>query len=231
EKHTVSKLIGSPPGFVGYNDGGHFSEKIRRKPYSVVLLDEVEKAHPDIFNILLQVLEDGHITDSQGRKVSFKNTVIIMTSNAGAKSIINPKKLGFTSDTSAEKSYEEMKKNVMSEIKDIFRPEFLNRIDDITVFHPLSEEDIKEIATKMINEVIDRVKGNLKIVLYVTEEAIDQIAKEGFDTAFGARPLRRAIQAKIEDTLAEEALSGNISEGSKIQIDYEDDEFVVKNNR
>ena len=231
EKHTVSKLIGSPPGFVGYNDGGHFSEKIRRKPYSVVLLDEVEKAHPDIFNILLQVLEDGHITDSQGRKVSFKNTVIIMTSNAGAKSIINPKKLGFTSDTSAEKNYEEMKKNVMSEIKDIFRPEFLNRIDDITVFHPLSEEDIKEIATKMINEVIDRVKGNLKIVLYVTEEAIDQIAKEGFDTAFGARPLRRAIQAKIEDTLAEEALSGNISEGSKIQIDYEDDEFVVKNNR
>ncbi|MCL1924970.1 MAG: ATP-dependent Clp protease ATP-binding subunit [Defluviitaleaceae bacterium] len=228
EKHTVSKLIGSPPGFVGYNDGGHFSEKIRRRPYSVVLLDEIEKAHPDIFNILLQVLEDGHITDSQGRKVSFKNTVIIMTSNAGAKSIINPKKLGFTSNTTAEKSYEDMKKNVMNEIKDIFRPEFLNRIDDITVFHPLSEDDIKEIATKMINEVIDRVKENMQITLFVTNEAVEQISKEGFDTAFGARPLRRAIQAKIEDRLAEEVLSGTILEGEKAEIDYKEEEFVVK---
>ena len=231
ERHSSSKIIGPPPGYVGYDDGGHFSEKIRRRPYSVVLLDEIEKAHPDVFNILLQVLEDGHITDSQGRKVSFKNTVIIMTSNAGAKSIINPKKLGFTSGSSLEKSYEEMKKNVMSEIKDIFRPEFLNRIDEITVFNPLSKEDIKEIASKMINEVVERVEKNMNIKISITEEAIEQIAEEGFDTKFGARPLRRAIQTQIEDKLAEEVLNGNLEEGAKAQIDYKKEQFTIKKKR
>ena len=231
ERHSSSKIIGPPPGYVGYDDGSHFSEKIRRRPYSVVLLDEIEKAHPDVFNVLLQVLEDGHITDSQGRKVSFKNTVIIMTSNAGAKSIINPKKLGFTSDSSVEKSYEDMKKNVMSEIKDIFRPEFLNRIDEITVFHPLSKEDIKEIASKMVEEVSIRVEKNMNIKLSVTEEAIERIANEGFDTKFGARPLRRAIQNKIEDKLAEEVLNGNLQEGCKAQIDYKKEAFTIKKKR
>lgn len=226
EKHTVSKFIGSPPGYVGYNDGGHFSEKVRRKPYSVILFDEIEKAHPDIFNLLLQVLEDGHITDSQGRKVNFKNTVIIMTSNAGAKNIINPKKLGFTSNETKEKSYEEMKKTVMGEVKDVFRPEFLNRIDDIIVFHPLTQEEIERVAEGMLKDVVKRVKENMDIELTLTENALKELAKEGYDATYGARPLRRAIQSKIEDKLAEEVLKGDIEKYSAIEIDYNDD-FVI----
>jgi len=227
EKHTTSKLIGSPPGYVGYDDGGHFSEKVRRKPYCVILFDEIEKAHPDVFNVLLQVIEDGHITDSQGRKVNFKNTVIIMTSNAGAKNIINPKKLGFTSQPDSEKSYQEMKKTVLGEIKEIFRPEFLNRIDDIVVFHPLSQEEIEEVAKGMITEVTNRVKANMDVEMIVTAAALKEIAKEGYDTAYGARPLRRAIQNKIEDRLAEEVLQGQVREKDTVEIDF-DQEFTVK---
>ena len=227
EKHTVSKLIGSPPGYVGYNDGGHFSEKIRRKPYSVVLFDEIEKAHPDVFNILLQVLEDGHLTDSQGRKVNFKNTVIIMTSNAGAKSIINPKKLGFTSAPDAEKTYEDMKKGVMGEVKDIFRPEFLNRIDDIIVFHPLTQDEIEEVAKGMITEVAKRVKANMEISLLLSDSAIKELAKVGYDQTYGARPLRRAIQNKIEDKLAEAVLKGEVRENDTVEITFADEIFTV----
>ena len=227
EKHTVSKFIGSPPGFVGYDDGGHFSEKIRRKPYSVVLFDEIEKAHPDIFNLMLQVLEDGHITDSQGRKINFKNTVIIMTSNAGAKNIVNPKKLGFTNNDSVEKSYDDMKKGVMNEVKDLFRPEFLNRIDDIVVFHPLSQEDIEQVAKGMLVEVAHRVKEHMGITLSLTDNALKELAKAGYDATYGARPLRRAIQNKIEDKLAEAVLGGEISRDSTISIDYLGDDFVI----
>lgn len=230
ERHTVSKLIGSPPGYVGYNDGGHFSEKIRRKPYSIVLFDEIEKAHPDVFNILLQILEDGHITDSQGRKVNFKNTVLIMTSNAGAKNIVNPKKLGFVSGIDNEKSYNEMKKNVMSEIKDIFRPEFLNRIDDIIVFHTLTQEEIEEIAKGMTQEVIKRIKSNMDIELIITDNALKEVAKEGYDSTYGARPLRRAIQNKIEDRLAEEVLKGTIREMDTVEVDFTEDFTIVKKN-
>ncbi|MCL1936145.1 MAG: ATP-dependent Clp protease ATP-binding subunit [Defluviitaleaceae bacterium] len=226
EKHTVSKLIGSPPGYVGYDDGGHFTEKVRRKPYSVILFDEIEKAHPDVFNALLQILEDGHITDSQGRKVNFKNTVIIMTSNAGAKNIINPKKLGFTSNSDSEKTYQDMKKSVMSEIKNIFRPEFLNRIDDIIVFHPLTEEEIEKVAKGMLSEVIKRVNENMGISLNLTTNAIKELVKEGYDVTYGARPLRRAIQNKIEDRIAEAVLKGNIVENDTLEIDFDSD-FVL----
>ena len=199
EKHTVSKMIGSPPGYVGYEEGGQLTEKIRRKPYSVVLFDEIEKASPDVFNVMLQILDDGHITDGQGRKVDFKNTVIIMTSNAGAKSIIAPKKLGFVADNSDEKSYQAMKDTVMEEIKHLFKPEFINRIDDIIVFHPLDEENVKKIVALMTKEIVKRVKENMDIHIEFTDEAISLLAKEGFDPAYGARPLRREIQSKIKD--------------------------------
>ncbi|MCL2617167.1 MAG: ATP-dependent Clp protease ATP-binding subunit [Defluviitaleaceae bacterium] len=218
EKHSVSKLIGSPPGYVGYDEGGHFSEKVRRKPYAVVLLDEIEKAHPDVFNILLQVLDDGHITDAQGRKVDFKNTVIIMTSNAGARSIVSPKKLGFTSGEDAAKSYESMKKNVMDEVKNVFRPEFLNRIDDIIVFHTLAREDVQQIVSLMVKEVAGRIKANMQITLTVTDDVLANIATEGFDSNYGARPLRRAIQTRMEDRLAEEILEGHLKSGDTIEI-------------
>jgi len=222
EKHSVSKLIGSPPGYVGYDEGGHFSEKVRRKPYAVILLDEIEKAHPDVFNILLQVLDDGHITDAQGRKVDFKNTVIIMTSNAGAKSIISPKKLGFTSNEDAARNYEAMKKSVMSEIKDVFRPEFLNRIDEIIVFHTLDKEDIQKIVALMVDEVAKRIMENMQIELAVDAEVLANIAEEGFDSNYGARPLRRAIQTRIEDRLAEEILEGRLKAGDKIAVSLKD---------
>ena len=218
EKHSVSKLIGSPPGYVGFDEGGHFSEKVRRKPYAVVLLDEIEKAHPDVFNILLQVLDDGHITDAQGRKVDFKNTVIIMTSNAGARSIISPKKLGFTSGEDSEKSYQAMKKNVMDEVKNVFRPEFLNRIDEIIVFHTLSREDVTRIVGMMIKEVSTRVKENMRIDLHVSDDVLLKIAEDGFDQNYGARPLRRAVQTIIEDRLAEEVLEGRLQHGDTINI-------------
>ncbi len=227
EKHSVSKMIGSPPGYVGYDEGGQLSEKIRRKPYSVVLFDEIEKAHPDVFNVLLQVLEDGHITDAQGRKVSFKNTVIIMTSNAGARNIISPKRLGFTSKEDAERDYEAMKKGVMDEVKQIFRPEFLNRIDDIIVFHPHSKENINQIVTLMLKEVEERVAKNMDISISATPAAIEHLAEEGFDVAYGARPLRRAIQTKVEDVLAEKVLEGKIREGHKVLIDFKDNAMSI----
>lgn len=218
EKHSVSKLIGSPPGYVGYDEGGQFSEKVRRKPYSVILFDEIEKAHPDVFNILLQVLDDGHITDATGRRVDFKNTVIIMTSNVGARNIVAPKRLGFVSDTDEKKEYKDMKKNVMDEVKKLFRPEFLNRIDEVIVFHQLSKENIGEIVEIMFNILTKRVKDNLDIELSLTDKARDYLVEEGFDEAYGARPLRRAIQSKVEDQLAEKILENTVKEGQQVRI-------------
>lgn len=226
EKHTVSKMIGSPPGYVGYEEGGQLTEKIRRKPYSVVLFDEIEKASPDVFNVMLQILDDGHITDGQGRKVDFKNTVIIMTSNAGAKNIIAPKKLGFTADTSEDKSYANMKDTVMAEVKHLFKPEFINRIDDIIVFHPLNEENVKEIVKLMTKEIVKRVKENMDIDISFTDEAVALIAKEGFDPAYGARPLRRELQSKVEDRFAEEFLQNKIKKGDSVAIDAKENELV-----
>ncbi|MCL1883792.1 MAG: ATP-dependent Clp protease ATP-binding subunit [Defluviitaleaceae bacterium] len=228
EKHNVSRLIGSPPGYIGYDEGGQLSDRVRRKPYSVILFDEVEKAHPDVFNILLQVLDDGHITDSQGRKINFKNTVIIMTSNAGARSIVNPKKLGFVSNDDKERSYEDMKKLVMEEVKNIFRPEFINRIDDIIVFHPLDNEDIQKITRLMLDETAERIRQNMDIDLIYTNELVEHIANEGYDQMYGARPLRRAIQSKIEDELAEAILEGRFKEGEKVRGDFVDEKVVFK---
>ncbi len=227
EKHSVSKLVGSPPGYVGYDEGGQLTEKVRRKQYSVLLFDEIEKAHPDIFNILLQILEDGRLTDSQGRVVDFRNTIIIMTSNVGARTITEPKRLGFSvgNDESA-KSYEDMKKNVMGELKKTFRPEFLNRIDDIIVFHPLTEDNIKEIVKLMLGVLIKRVEQN-EVTLEVSDEAMTYIAKKGFDPIFGARPLRRAIQSMIEDMLAEEMLEGKIKAGDRVRVEMDGEKFVV----
>ncbi|MBR5589915.1 MAG: AAA family ATPase, partial [Anaerotignum sp.] len=218
EKHSVSRMVGSPPGYVGYEEGGQLSEKVRRNPYSVVLFDEIEKASPEVFNVLLQVLDDGHITDGQGRKVDFKNTVIIMTSNAGARSIAAPKRLGFTSMETTEQNYEYMKKGVMDEIKNIFKPEFLNRIDDIIVFHPLEKEDIVEIVKLMTNILAKRIKENMNISVSFTGKAIEKIAEEGYDKSYGARPLRRAIQSKIEDAFAEAFLRGDFKAGDKVSV-------------
>ena len=210
EKHTVSRLIGAPPGYVGYDEGGQLTEAVRRKPYSVVLFDEIEKAHPDVFNILLQVLDDGHITDSQGRKVDFSNTVIIMTSNAGAQSIIDPKKLGFNTKEDAAGDYKRMKNNVMNEIKFIFRPEFLNRIDEILVFHPLTTEQMQKIVGLMCKELVKRAKEQLGIHLTIRDSVKKHIVETGMDKKYGARPLRRAVQNQLEDKLAEAILSGEI---------------------
>ncbi|MBR4015718.1 MAG: ATP-dependent Clp protease ATP-binding subunit [Anaerotignum sp.] len=228
EKHSVSRMVGSPPGYVGYEEGGQLSEKVRRNPYSVILFDEIEKASPEVFNVLLQVLDDGHITDGQGRKVDFKNTVIIMTSNAGARSIATPKRLGFTSMETTEQSYEYMKKSVMDEVKNIFKPEFLNRIDDIIVFHPLEKEDILEIVKLMTDVVAKRVKENMQIDVTFTEKALEKIAEEGYDKAYGARPLRRAIQSKIEDAFAEEYLQGNFKEGEKVSVGLKTNGFSFR---
>ena len=228
EKHSVSRMVGSPPGYVGYEEGGQLSEKVRRNPYSVVLFDEIEKASPEVFNILLQVLDDGHITDGQGRKVDFKNTVIIMTSNAGARSIAAPKRLGFTSVETPEQSYEMMKKGVMDEIKTIFKPEFLNRIDDIIVFHPLEQEEITRIVRLLTDVMAKRVKENMNITVSFTKKAIEKIAEEGYDKAYGARPLRRAIQSKIEDAFAEEYLLGNIKAGDKVSIGLKTNGFSFR---
>lgn len=218
EKHSVSRMVGSPPGYVGYEEGGQLSEQVRRNPYSVVLFDEIEKASPEVFNVLLQVLDDGHITDGQGRKVDFKNTVIIMTSNAGARSIAAPKRLGFTSLETAEQSYEHMKKGVMDEIKNIFKPEFLNRIDDIIVFHPLEKEDIIQIVKLLANTLAKRIRENMNISVSFTDKAIEKIAEDGYDKAYGARPLRRAIQSKIEDSFAEAFLRGDFKAGDKVSV-------------
>lgn len=218
EKHSVSKMIGSPPGYVGHDDGGQLSEKVRRNPYSVVLFDEIEKAHPDVFNILLQVLDDGHITDSQGRKVDFKNTVIIMTSNAGAKAIVEPKKLGFAAKEDAASDYKKMKSNVMEEVKHLFRPEFLNRIDETIVFHALLEEHMRKIVTLMCNELIERAKTQLDIHLKIRDSAKKYIVEKGTDAKYGARPLRRALQTELEDKLAEAILNGEVSRGDTVEV-------------
>lgn len=229
EKHSVSKMIGSPPGYVGYEDGGQLSEKVRRHPYSVILFDEIEKAHLDVFNILLQILEDGHVTDAQGRKVSFKNTIIIMTSNAGAQQIVAPKHLGFGTSEDAEADYKQMKENVLEEVKKIFKPEFINRIDEMLVFHTLTKENIQDIVRLMIGTLGKRLEAQLSITLEVSKEAVEYIAGSGFDKNYGARPIRRSIQTKIEDELADRVLLGDIKPGAKIAVDYLDEKITFQN--
>lgn len=230
EKHSVAKMIGSPPGYVGHDDGGQLSEQVRRHPYSVALFDEIEKAHPDVFNILLQVLDDGHITDSQGRKVDFSNTVIIMTSNAGAQAIIDPKKLGFNTKEDAAGDYKRMKSNVMNEIKLIFRPEFLNRIDEIQVFHPLSEAEMKKIVGLLCREFAKRAKEQLGIRLTIRESVKKHIVETGTDKKYGARPLKRAVQNQLEDKLAEAILAGEIQRDSDVVVGLSKKEikFIAK---
>ena len=225
EKHTVSKLIGSPPGYVGFDEGGQLTEKVRRKPYSVVLFDEIEKAHPDVFNMLLQILEDGRLTDSQGRTVDFKNTVIIMTSNVGARLITDKQKsLGFK-DGDESTDAKDVKSLVLGELKNVFRPEFLNRVDDIIVFNKLNKDEIKQIASKMLDTLAKRLE-NIEIKISFTDEAVSAISDKGFDDTYGARPLRRAIQSEIEDKLSEEILEGKIEKGTSVVCDYKDGEFV-----
>ena len=233
EKHSVSKMIGSPPGYVGYDEGGQLSEKVRRNPYSVILFDEIEKAHPDVFNILLQVLDDGHITDAQGRKVDFKNTIIIMTSNAGAQAIISPKKLGFGAGEDEKQNYERMKSGVMEEVKRIFKPEFLNRIDDTIVFRSLDKEDMKKIVTILSQTLIDRCKTQMGITLSIKDSVKVYIVEKGYEPKYGARPLRRKIQNEIEDTLAEEILEGKIKKGDAVDVGMKKGEicFTVKNEK
>lgn len=218
EAHTVSKMIGSPPGYVGFGDGGQLSEKVRRNPYSVVLFDEIEKAHPDVFNILLQVLDDGHITDSTGRKISFKNCVIIMTSNAGAGRIIDPKKLGFAAIEDARVDYDRMKAGVMDEVKNIFKPEFINRIDELIVFRSLHEADLRRIVTLQVNELLRRAKEELNLTIHVSAAVKNYIVETGSDKKYGARPLRRAIQTYLEDLIAENVLNGTIREGQEVDV-------------
>ena len=230
EKHSVSKMIGSPPGYVGYDEGGQLSEKVRRNPYSVILFDEIEKAHPDVFNILLQVLDDGHITDAQGRKVDFKNTVIIMTSNAGAQSIIEPKALGFASVEDAKLDYDRMKGSVMEEVRRIFKPEFLNRIDETIVFHALTKEDMKQIVTLMAKTLVERCQKQMGIVLQINSSVKSHIVETAYEPKYGARPLRRKIQNEIEDGLAEEVLAGRVKTGDQVDVTMRKKEvtFIVK---
>ena len=225
EKHSVSKMIGSPPGYVGYEGGGQLSEKVRRNPYSVILFDEVEKAHPDVFNILLQVLDDGHITDSQGHKIDFKNTVIIMTSNAGAENIIAPKQLGFMSQDDEKVRYQRMKTGVMDEVKRMFKPEFLNRIDDTIVFHPLTKDHMKEIVTILLNVLAKRTKNQMSIRLNAGDDVKEYLVEKGYDEKYGARPLKRTIQNLIEDKLAELVLEGKVREGDSVKITCKDGEL------
>jgi len=225
EKHTVSKMIGSPPGYVGHEDGGQLSEKVRRNPYSVVLFDEIEKAHPDVFNILLQVLDDGHITDSHGRKVDFKNTVIIMTSNAGAKAIVEPKKLGFAAKEDSVADYKKMKSSVMEEVKRLFRPEFLNRIDEIIVFHALGQEHMKKIVGLMCKDLVKRAKEQLNITLTIRDSVKKHIVEKGTDAKYGARPLRRAVQTELEDKMAEAILNGVISRDQEVEVGISKEEI------
>ncbi len=230
EQHSVAKLIGSPPGYVGFDDGGQLCEKVRRNPYSVVLFDEVEKAHPDVFNVLLQVLDEGHITDSKGRKVSFKNTIVIMTSNAGAQKIVTPKNLGFTSGTTAAENYDKMKSGVMEEVKKLFKPEFINRIDEIMVFHPLTKENMHQITTLLVNILKKRCKEQMNISLTVTNSMKKYLVDKFTDVKMGARPLKRAVQSQIEDALAEEILKGNIIAGDTVHVIRKNDEtkFIKK---
>ena len=226
EKHSTSRLVGSPPGYVGFDEGGQLTEKVRRKPYSVVLLDEIEKAHPDVFNILLQVLEDGRLTDSKGRTVDFRNTVVIMTSNVGADALKYQKSMGFKSGDSASK-HKDMKGTMLEELKKAFRPEFLNRIDEMVVFHSLEKEHLKQIVTLMANALTKRLKEQ-DIELELTDAALEKIATEGYDPQYGARPLRRAIQKHVEDRLSEELLKGTVLTGQQVIFDYIDGEFTVR---
>ena len=227
EKHSVSKLVGSPPGYVGFEEGGQLTEKVRRKPYSVILFDEIEKAHPDVFNILLQILDDGQLTDSQGRRVDFKNCVIIMTSNVGARNISEPKSLGFASERTAADVQKNIRSGVTEELKRMFRPEFLNRVDDIIVFSQLSEDEIAEIARLMLSSLEKRLKAN-GINASFDDSAVRLLAKEGFDPVYGARPLRRAIQSKVEDLIAEKMLDGEINQGSLITVSADGDGIIIK---
>ena len=228
EKHSVSKMIGSPPGYVGHEDGGQLSEKVRRNPYSVILFDEIEKAHPDVFNILLQVLDDGHITDSQGRKVDFKNTIIIMTSNAGAQSIVEPKKLGFASVDDEKLNYERMKGSVMEEVRRIFKPEFLNRIDETIVFRSLNKNDMKQIVTLMLKDLTNRCKTQMGMTLTVRDSVKNYIVEKAYEPKYGARPLRRKIQNAIEDQLAEEILDGKVKKGSQVVVTLKKNQIVFE---
>jgi ATP-dependent Clp protease ATP-binding subunit ClpC len=228
EKHTVSRLVGSPPGYVGFEEGGQLTEAVRRKPYSVVLLDEVEKAHPDVFNMLLQILEDGRLTDNTGRVVSFKNTIVVMTSNAGAHTIGAARTMGFGS--AGEKNaadYEAMKDAVMKEVRNLFRPEFINRVDELIVFHALSEENIREITGMMLRQVADRLRGR-EIRLSWDKRVTDKLAEEGYDPKFGARPLRRLIQRTVEDTLSEALLQGEIELGQPVKLSVKGGEIVIR---
>ena len=233
ESHSTSKLIGAPPGYVGYDDAGQLTDKVKRKPYSIILFDEIEKAHPDVFNILLQVLDDGQITDAHGRKVSFKNTVIIMTSNCGAANIMSPKRLGFGASSDAKANYEQMKAKVMEDVKQSFKPEFLNRIDEIIVFHPLYKEDMKAILDIMLRSVTSRVMENMELKLKVTDEAQDYLIDKGFDEKYGARPLRRALQTYLEDSMAEEILEGRIERGDSVTVEKGENglKFSVRHKR
>ena len=226
EGHSVSKMIGSPPGYVGFEDGGQLSEKVRRNPYSVVLFDEIEKAHPDVFNVLLQVLDDGHITDSKGRKVSFKNTILIMTSNAGAQRIIDPKNLGFATQSTQEQDYNKMKSNVMEEVKRLFKPEFINRIDEIMVFHPLNKDDMKKIVTLLTQSLVKRCKEQMDMELTITATVKEWLIEKHMDAKMGARPMKRAIQSEIEDALAEEILRGNVTRGDKVSAGLKNKKIV-----
>lgn len=228
EKHSVSKMIGSPPGYVGHEEGGQLSEKVRKNPYSVILFDEIEKAHPDVFNVLLQVLDDGRITDSQGRLVSFKNTIIIMTSNAGAQKIITPKKLGFKAEENKEADYQLMKDGVMAEVKRIFKPEFLNRIDETIVFHTLSEEELKKIVKIMVKDLAGRAKEQMGLKLKFTETAIKHLAKIDKEANYGARPLARKIKTEVEDLLATEVLLGHIKHGNEVKIGCKEGKIELK---
>ncbi len=225
EKHSVSKMIGSPPGYVGYDEGGQLTEKIRRRPYSVVLFDEIEKAHPDVFNILLQILEDGILTDAQGRRVDFKNTVIIMTSNVGAGAIVEPKKLGFTANS--DSAEDKTKSDVMDALKRTFKPEFLNRVDEIIVFNKLSDENIRDIAKIMLGEVEGRI-NSLGMTIEFAPEVIASLAKEGFDPVYGARPLRRAIIRRVEDSFSEAMLRGDVKAGDRVECVLEDGKIAYK---
>lgn len=229
EKQSVSKMVGSPPGYVGYEEGGQLSEKVRQKPYSVLLFDEIEKAHPDVFNMLLQILEDGHLTDSQGRRVDFKNTIIIMTSNAGANRIISPKTLGFLSSEDAEQDHKRMKEGVMEEVKHLFKPEFINRIDEIIVFHALTRENISDIASHMLESFRNRAKEQMDLTVRYGKSVVEFVAEKGFDKDYGARPLRRAIQNQIEDALAQELVNGAVKIGDTVKIAVKSGKIYVQN--
>ena len=226
EKHAISRLIGSPPGYVGHEEGGQLTEVIRRKPYSVILFDEIEKAHPEVFDILLQVMEDGRLTDSKGRTVNFRNTVLIMTSNLGASEMKKTGSLGFNREKSAQDNFDEMKKRVLESLKKVFKPEFLNRIDDSIVFHSLEETHITEIVDLMLKEIEGRLKEN-EMTIEVSPEVKALIAKEGFDSEYGARPLRRAIQRMIEDALADELLKGEFKAGDHIKVSEAEGKIVI----